>query len=212
MLKTYFDSIFCINLERRKDRYEQAVNEFKKYNMLRDVEFVTGVDGSTLSIPKMISADNQLVSRGDIGCAQSHLKVAKLAKVRGLSNYLVFEDDVELHQNFNELLPKYMQQVPADCQFLYFGGNHNGGFMQVTENIVRIYHTYTTHAYAVRDIETRDKIIEVLSPSNEKVDIAIASLHHSLRSYCFRPHLAFQQASYSDILEQHTDYQHLRNE
>ena len=208
MLTPFFNSIFCINLQRRKDRLAQATEEFKKHNI--SVEFITGVDGSTLNIPKIISADKQIVSRGDIGCAQSHLKVAMAAKNRNISKYLVLEDDVEFHPNFSELFKKFITQVPHDYQFLYFGGNHDGGTMPITENIVRIYHTYTTHAYAVNGTEVRDAIIEVLSQANEKVDIAIASLHHKFRSYCFKPHLAYQRASYSDILERQTDYQHLR--
>ena len=45
---------------------------------------------------------------------------------------------------------------------------------------------------------------------NEKVDVAIASLHSKFNSYVCRPHIAFQRASYSDILEKHADYVHLR--
>lgn len=208
MLTPFFNSIFCINLERRKDRLAQATEEFKKHNI--SVEFITGVDGTTLNIPKMISADGETVRRGDIGCAQSHLKIAIEARARGLNKYLVFEDDVEFHLDFNTLFQNWFTQVPADWQFLYFGGNHDGETMIITEHIMRIYHTYTTHAYAVNGPEVRDAIIEVLSKANEKVDVAIASLHSNFRSYCFTPHLAYQRASYSDILEKYDDYQHLR--
>jgi len=207
-LSDYFDAVFCINLERRNDRLARAKQEFEKHGI--QVEFITGVDGLTINIPKMTSTDGQIVSRGDIGCALSHLKVAQIAQERNLKKYLVFEDDAQLKDDFNTLFPVFYKQVPEDYQFLYFGGNHNGGLMMVSENIARIYRTFTTHAYVVNGNEPRDAIIEVLSKENEKVDIAIASLHHKFRSYCFRPHIAFQRASYSDILERHTDYQHLR--
>ncbi len=207
MLNNYFDHIFCINLERRTDRRIQAEEEFKKIGL--DVEFVTGVDGTKLDIKPMISKDATMVSRGDLGCTLSHLKVVKLAKERGYKNYLVLEDDVEFSETFNADFESWMKQVPADWQMLYFGGNHDLPIIPVTENVYKIVRTFTTHAFAANE-SVYDAMIGVLGQEDDKVDICISSLHCKHNCYVFRPHLAFQRAGFSDILEKNDDYQHLR--
>ncbi len=207
MINNFFEHIFCVNLERRTDRLEEIKAELQKFNIT--VEFIKGVDGRELKIPDMMSSDGQKVSPGDIGCSQSHLKIARLAKERGIKKYFVLEDDAVFADNFNEVFADYMAQVPEDWQMLYLGGNHMGGYQQVKENVAKIFLTFTTHAYGVNGDAAIDGIIEVLGGANEKVDVAIATLHKRLQCYVFRPHLCFQRPSMSDILNVHTDYKHL---
>lgn len=206
-MNSYFDAIFCINLKRRTDRLRQAKEEFLKHNI--NIEFIDGIDGRNMKIKDMISQDGSIVSRGDIGCTLTHLKIAKLAKERQLSNYFVFEDDIELIENFNELFQLYYMQIPNDWDFIYLGGNHAGPLIQVMPNVSRMTYSYTTHAYAAKNT-IYDAIITELGKENEKVDIGMASLHSKYNTYVTRPHLAFQRASFSDILNKDTDYKHLR--
>ena len=37
-LTNYFDKVYCINLDDRKDRWEECVDEFNKIDALNDVE------------------------------------------------------------------------------------------------------------------------------------------------------------------------------
>lgn len=208
MLNKYFEHVFCVNLERRPDRLEEAKNEFKAHNI--KVEFVNGVDGKLLEIPHLISQDQQVVSRGDIGCTMSHLKVAQLAKERGYKNYFVFEDDAVLSLAFSVLLENFMPNVPDDWDMIYLGGNHNGDLIPVNVCCSKMTRTFTTHAFAVRE-KAYDAVIDVLGKKNDKVDICISSLHSKLNCYVIRPHIAFQRPSFSDILERDTDYVHLYN-
>ena len=208
MLNLYFEHIFCINLERRPDRRAKAEAEFAKHGI--NVVWVVGVDGQKLDLKPMTSLDGQPVSPGDIGCANTHLNIARMAKERGIDKYFVFEDDAIFIEDFNTVLPTYIEQIPNDWQMWYMGGNHAGGFQMVTQNIAQIFKTYTTHAYAVRG-KGIDGIIEVLSPQAEKVDVAIASLHRRIPSYVCRPHICFQRDSFSDILCRTVTYPHLRD-
>jgi GR25 family glycosyltransferase involved in LPS biosynthesis len=211
MINQHFDKIFCINLKRRPDRLIQAMAEFEKFNV--SVEFVEAVDGLTLpmdveGLPSK-SKDGRKISRGDLGCTYTHLKIVKLAKEQGLRNYFVFEDDVEFSPDFNEVFDVFFNQLPENWDMLYLGGNHTEGYEMITRNIAKIFHTYTTHAIGVKS-SAYDSMIKVLS-EKEKVDICIAELHKSLNCYVTRPHLAFQRASFSDILDENADYKHLRN-
>lgn len=206
-LNDYFSSVFCINLKRRPDRRAQAESEFVNHRI--QVEFIEGVDGRELSMPHTISSDGLLVSKGDIGCCLSHAKAARLAKINELENYLVYEDDCEHIDNFNELFPAYMSQVPDDWHILYMGGSINGTKHFVHNNIVRATNIFTTHAVAFNHT-VYDSLIEIWEKQNEKVDIALATLQTKFNTYAFDPFLVGQRASYSDILEKETDYKHLR--
>ena len=142
-----------------------------------------------------------------MGCTRSHQKIAFLAKERRLKSYLVFEDDVVLHPDFNKLFNLYLSQVPSNFDWLYFGGNHMGGYESINENVIRILGTYTTHAFAVKE-KVYESLIYVWD-SYEKIDISAASLHPKFNTYCFTPSLAWQRPGYSDILEKQVDYKHL---
>lgn len=210
-LNKHFHNVFCINLPRRTDRYAQALAEFKKHGIY--VEFVNGVDGRQLSNEKLLqykSADDTQVSRGDIGCTLSHFKVLELAKKKGLLNYCVFEDDVELADNFNERIKEIMPYVPDDYDMLYFGGNHNLPVIKVNEHIARMQRTFTTHAMVIKHT-VYDALAEIWS-KNEKVDVGISSLHSKFNCYVVTPHIAFQRESYSDILEREQKAKHLHKD
>lgn len=75
------DRIFFINLDKRTDRLAEFTAECKKINLpMEKIERF-----SAISVP----------TKPYLGCTTSHLEVIKLAKDRGYSNVLIFEDDFE---------------------------------------------------------------------------------------------------------------------
>ena len=51
-LKKYFDQVFCINLNRRKDRWSETVTELRKWDLFNDVNRYLGIDGHKLTYDK----------------------------------------------------------------------------------------------------------------------------------------------------------------
>lgn len=193
-----FYKVFCINLERRPDRRKEAEAEFAKHGI--EVEFINGVDGKDLHIPmQWVSEDESYVVPGDLGCVMSHMNVVLMAKQLGLKNVFVFEDDADLHPNFNELFADYIQRLPDDWAMLYLGGNHMEVPKMVADNVARISKTFTTHAYGYTE-KVYDEMIAGWSAVNEKIDISLSKLHKKYPCYIFRPHIVGQRESYSDIL------------
>jgi glycosyl transferase, family 25 len=76
-LFSFFDSIRCINLYEREDRYNLAKAEFERLDI--SVEFYR---------------TNKHLSDPVEGCFNSHIAVIKEAYDRGCDNVLVFEDDI----------------------------------------------------------------------------------------------------------------------
>lgn len=197
-LNDYFDKIYCVNLDRRVDRWDECEKEFKKHDL--NVERFSAVDGTTVEIV------NSPLNDGQTGCALSHLEIIKICKSKEYSNCLILEDDIQFDEELNNKLPNIMEQVPDDWDMLYFGGNHvgnnphaSGSLTKVnqTQNIFRTTHCFTTHSYAVKN-KVYDKIISSFDGS-EPIDICISKIQSSINCYVIRPHLAWQRPSHSDV-------------
>jgi len=201
-LNEYFDKIYCINLDRRKDRWELCEKEFEKHNLI--VERFSAIEGN----PNKIETH---LTDGGVGCTLSHLEVIKLSQSLNLKNVLILEDDVEFIDNLNEHFNNYYRQIPINWGLLYLGGNHNGiPLRRITRNISYINNTYTTHAYAANS-NIFNNIIETFSNVSDISDILMVKIQKQLRnSYVFQPHLAWQKSGFSDILNVDTNYDFLK--
>ena len=101
-----FDSVFCINLKERKDRYEQSKQLFDK-----------------LTIPVEYFFVDKHPHSGSVGCFESHISVVKKSYDRGDNYVLIFEDDIVETSSFNETV---MQDISnylksKDCEYFQLG-------------------------------------------------------------------------------------------
>lgn len=217
-LNEYFDKTFCINLDRRTDRWSEVQPILERENIT--LERFSACDGKEeFNLPKI---DGGPVSNAELGGAKSHMNVIIKAKELGLRNVLIFEDDVDLYPNINDEFSKIVDQIPSDWDMIYFGGNHVGGLQQITPNIFKARRTYALQMYAVNekfyDLAIKymsDKIKWVLEgrqPLNPSVaaDYFIADLHPIINCYVIRPHFSWQRKSYSDLAEKVVDYDFLK--
>lgn len=200
-LNEYFDKVYCINLERRNDRWEKCKKQFDKLGI--EVERFSAVDGSKLEY------NNKTLLPGEIGIIRSNLELVKKAKENNYENIFIFEDDVEFTDEFNEKFENYVEQVPQDWCFLYLGGNHVGGTYPINKNLHKITHSFAIHAFAINN-KIYDIIIEMLQKETEQVDVTYAILQKTNPSYVFIPHLAWQAEDFSDIQETNVNYTFLK--
>lgn len=188
-LNDYFDKIYCINLDKRSDRWEECLVQFEKHNLT--VERFSGIDGSMIE-------NNTKLANGELGVLKTHIELIKDAKEKGYKNILILEDDVEFTENLNEKFFSVKNQIPNDWIMLYLGANHVGGVIQLSENICQVIHSYAIHAFAINS-ELFDLIINGLPKYKKPVDVFYAELQPLFPSYVIRPHLAWQRVSFSDI-------------
>ena len=141
MLYNYFDKIYCINLEYRKDRYISANNTFNKLN-IKNVEFVIV---------------NKSPKGGRYGCFESHINVIKNAYNSEYNNILIFEDDIRpsifynlklLNDSINFMKNNewdifYLGYFSIDDENIIFKFKNNNN-----KNIVE-YNPCSTHAYCL---------------------------------------------------------------
>jgi hypothetical protein len=214
MINDFFSKCYCINLDRRTDRWEHCINEFNKHNII--VERFSAVDGNINNYNLGYPFDNELAN------TKSHLNVIKEAKKLGLKNILIFEDDVVFQDNVNELFDLFIQQLPENWDGIYFGGNHIQGRIGISPNIIKMIRSYALHAYGING-KAYDSIIEYLEKKIELTindrntiresvgsDFFIADLHRTMNFYCFTPHIAYQLEGYSDIQKAVVSYPFLK--
>jgi GR25 family glycosyltransferase involved in LPS biosynthesis len=125
----YVDKIpaFCINLERRIDRWQEFASQ-PGVLRLPNVKRFIGVDGSKLDImnddriplytKKNIKfntrrAHEELSTAGGIGCALSHISVWEWIVQNQAAVTLIFEDDAKVPANFGPYMNELITSSPT---------------------------------------------------------------------------------------------------
>ena len=116
---------FCINLERRPDRW---IEFSKQPGVPPNVKRFKGVDGSTLDIMKddripLITKRNilhksrrsheELNTAGGVGCALSHIAAWEWIVQNQAPVTLIFEDDAKVPQNFTDYMNATIDRSPV---------------------------------------------------------------------------------------------------
>jgi glycosyl transferase, family 25 len=189
---------FCINLDRREDRWKECLLEMEKHNM--EVERIPAIDGSTLDMKCKIT-------KNEAGCSLSHAKVLRRIIDDNLDRALILEDDFCLKEGWQEVLDK--TELPK-YTMLYLGCNHQNRPIKIRGDLFLLRGAYTTSSYII----TREAAILML-PEIEKlekqVDVVYSRYHLMSRTcYSFNPVLCWQRASYSDIQGSFQDYKSMR--
>jgi GR25 family glycosyltransferase involved in LPS biosynthesis len=184
----FFDKIYCINLEHRSDRWELALNEFKKI----------GIENGVIRFNAVYNKEN-----GALGCRDSHLKVIQDAKDNNYERILIFEDDVLFLDNDISLIENTLDQLNEfDYDIFYLGATvapNIGFFTQESENIVKTNFAYTTHSYSITS-KNYDFILK------NSINYGIVDVFYNQfivplgKSYVANPMLTIQQSdNFSDI-------------
>ena len=215
-LQGYFDKIYCINLSRRTDRWQEMLVICKKENI--ELERFEAVDGNPMNW-----SDNRYPLRlssfpGAMGCLASHLNVYKDAKLNNYEKVLIIEDDCDFTENINSIFSENINRLPEDWDLFYFGGMHNtrgGKFYPetITDSIVKAKEIMTTTCYAVRHtvfdllINTLEK--ELPEPYTPIDGYLCLEIQPKCNTYAFHPPIAWQRASHSDVQNGFRNYSNI---
>ena len=215
MLHHYFDQIYCINLDRRPDRWESCLRIFAKHG-IENVTRFPATDSKKMTLP----FDSMYCS--ELACTLSHLKVIETAIENSTKRLLILEDDVVFHEKFNILFESYWHQVPANWDVILMGGTHIEQPQSVSANILKINRTYALHAYAIHPkaihvvqqhlATAAQRIFQEFEKSTLSAapDYLVADLQKQLNFYSFSPPLAWQQEGYSDLQNAIVSYDFLK--
>lgn len=228
-LNYYFDGIFCINLDRRTDKWDVMSNRFKKYNI--NVERIRAFDGkwdavnneweiarqklnhkfgSKMSNP---SAYGLLENQFAYGTLCTHISVIQLAKQRNLKRILIFEDDVVFHNDFNNQLKQILKF--NNWKLLYLGASqHRWENITIQDGYYYANRTLGGFAYAI-DASVYDEILSLAWQHEKSFDNCLGNFDgNDIQSkypndcYVIYPNIAIADVRESDLREKRDPNEH----
>jgi hypothetical protein len=198
----FFDKTFCINLDRRLDRWDECLIEFNKFN-ITDVIRWSAIDGNKIEKKGSCEKTSQLA------LILTNIDILEDCIKNNLKNVLILEDDIQFTDEINNI-KEYFDLLPEDWDMVYFGGNHNTHMgvsppIKINEKVCKLHNTFTTHCVGIngKSIQT---ILNKLKEINNPLDVIYTNLQKSLNVYSFYPMIATQRISHSDIEGRVTDY------
>lgn len=128
-----FPQIFCINLDRRPDRYEN----FQKLEI--SAERFSAIDGEKVvpsaELTQLFEYNDFNMRRGMVGCALSHMKLWCDQIRDNLETIVVLEDDITVTPNFMRKLKNVIKTLPGELTYLgYFPWIETPEMRKETEN------------------------------------------------------------------------------
>lgn len=214
ILNTFFDKIFIINLDSRKDRWTECLELLKKYN-ITNFERISAIRPIYKNIPKNYYSNLEVNQAewyvtGCVGCKLSHYKVIALAKNRNYHNFLVLEDDFSIDLfDFEKQIKLALDELKhTQWDMIYLGGNN---LIKPTDiNNYKYLHeakqVNTTHAYAMNHT-LYDKCLEKIPICGTEIDVFYKrEIQKINKVFCIYPSLIKQRKSKSNIFNSVMDY------
>jgi hypothetical protein len=177
----FFDKIYCISLESRPDRKEQAIRQFAAVGLLPRVEFVI-VEKHPVNQEK--------------GIFQSHMTCLKMGIKENARRILVFEDDIFFQCFDSNDLYNACSYLDSDSTWnaFFLGCITDGSKKNEKKNLAQITFRCLAHAYAL-NIQFAKHIVQ---QGWDGIPFDELLRRHSVGSYALYPMCAFQGLAGSD--------------
>jgi len=195
---------FCISLKETPIRTNGFLDLAKKADL--PVSVFYGVLGDSLGlIPKLTNElecpkKNVFINERAIGCNLSHFLLWNMLKYRSEEEFLIFEDDAIIPDDFISSFKKLYDQLPSNWEFVYIGWIPYGkdSAPLIVSDGISIRSPSATHAYMIKK-----SAIEILCdnvvPFQSPLDLAIINrCLPKLKHYVFDPPLV-RQRSYANV-------------
>lgn len=200
------DHIFFINLDRRRDRFDHFMAEYTRMQLPVDkLERFPAI-----YVPQMTC----------LGCTLSHLEVCKLAKQRGYTNVLIFEDDFEflVTPDVLEARLRHFFSQPRDYMVLMLAYNIPNGQITRLDDVLSVADDIQTASGYLVNGRYLDRLIQCLTDAKEQLaqtgahwlymnDQYWKTLQTTRQWYIFNDRIGKQYESYSDLAHRVVDYQ-----
>lgn len=203
-INKYFDNIYCLNLDRRVDRWSVVEKKFESLGIC--VERFSAVDKDNFSEEEhAFLTENRekkeymsITSSGVLGCLYSHRNIILDAKNKGYKKILIFEDDVIFSNDFKDRVGEMSQ---FEWKMLYLGASQF--YWDGIEFVDKFYlskKTLGTFAYAV-DCSVYDDILTSFNTRKMPADnlLGLVQEKHYGACYTFYPNIVIADVTESDI-------------
>lgn len=184
-INDYFDKIYCINLDRRFDRWLKVNNEFKRLRI--DVTRFSAVEGRDIDGGNFTMA-----------CLLSHIEIIKEAKRNNFKRILIFEDDIIFEKDFIKKI-KYIKSL--NWKLLYLGASQfSWSLISISDGSYYCNKTLGSFAYAI-DSSIYDDILSFSNNLHKPYDHHLVEIQKKYKSesIAIYPNLVISTVDDSDI-------------
>lgn len=190
--------IYVINLEARKDRKANMENSLHTDRVV----YIKAVHGAEVEDVVHQQLHKNKLTKGEGGCALSHLKIYQEIVAKDIPYAIIFEDDVniKLPDDYDKI-QQLVDAVPEDWNLLYLATN-NGG----TDIGSAVYEkpnppVYGAHGYVIKK-ELAALVLEYVrnNTMDEPFDFLISNQQHfpTLRAFKAKENIVTLRSGDSD--------------
>lgn len=130
------NNVFCINLDKRPDRWESCQKEFHRHNISNVLRW-SAVDAIELNISPIKAA------------TISHINLLQFCHFININNVIIFEDDIILSDNFSSKLEIYLSELPDNWECFSFHA-YNAKTIPISEHTCEIFpDLYGAHGFII---------------------------------------------------------------
>lgn len=184
---------FIINLAERSDRKNFMQDQLNKLNL--NYQFIEAIDGRKLSDDEInkvtLNFADSYLTKGEIGCALSHLKVYKKMVNENIDIALVLEDDAILANDLSSTLREINAIDNKQKPNIYLLSRADSFIknQKISNNIYRIKDASAAHGYII-NIKAAKNLISQLHPIRYEADMwSIFNFFGFAKIYCVHPYL-----------------------
>lgn len=146
---TVFDRVYCVNLDRRPDRWRRFCEGLPGDWPFPAPIRVAAIDGKRVRHP-----DYWTAGAGAWGCYLSHLRTIETCVNEGVRSVLLLEDDALFPPGFSARVCQWLNKVPTDWQMIYLGGQHlfagQHPPIEIQPGVYQPFNVNRTHAFALQ--------------------------------------------------------------
>ena len=157
----FFDRVFVVNLDKRKDRWNRFLADLPPTWPFGPPIRFPAVDGSKEDLPV-----NWQENAGAWGCFQSHVSILRQAIENKYNRILVLEDDALFCEDFSSRTIEFLCALPSSWELAYLGGQHIelhlGRPRKVSQFVYAPFNVNRTHAYAIQGSDSLKRIYDFL--------------------------------------------------
>jgi GR25 family glycosyltransferase involved in LPS biosynthesis len=200
---TIFEAINGKEIEHYFNKNMSKVSPFMK-NLIESFGGDTMI--SSWALYQLLQKSNrrdhaQLGTFGAVGCYLSHILLWKKMISENWSSILIFEDDVELYNNFSSKIDNIFSNMPEDTDFLFLGTCKNLVPKPYNEMFNKVAGSfYGLHGYVITNNAAK-KLMKYLFPIEVQIDwmISFQNIYNKLNLYSVTPEICKQKSHISSI-------------
>ncbi|EQC1409824.1 glycosyltransferase family 25 protein [Providencia rettgeri] len=166
--------VFIINLKESSERRLKMQAQLDKTEL--KYEFINAVNGKDLSDAELkeivYDYPNCMLTKGEIGCALSHLSIYKKMVNENIEQALVLEDDAVLPHNIEDIISKIklLDSKRSPNIFLLSKIDSYIKNQKLDNNIFKVYQAICSHAYIINKKAAKN-IIKIQTPVRYESDM-----------------------------------------